>query len=359
MIGLQTTPNLEIVLIASNVLEPKINYIIPKNDDIEIIFKKIIGLNEIKITKRELIDKNQFSCIEKITCSDSSVFVIKSISNLMKSEIKVHQYVNSLRINAPYFFYGKSSVTTGRNTNENGEKGASYIIMEYLDNYLHLYNILEDELYFEAVRLLGEMHLDSMQKIDYLKNQIKIPTYDVKWYLDNVDKIIFEISRLSIHNQNPEYLPKDLISTLQRSTSKIKQYLSEIIDIPNTLVHGDFDSGNIIFFQRGKNSGNVKVLDWGHGHIGPPVIDIAHLFNSLGYFDYERKIMLLAEYLKTCRPLYSKNVEFSLLIIGGTIIHYLYHLNFKLRAINEKYVQPEFFIEQIHKRVTMLTKILD
>lgn len=349
---------MELALIVSNILESKNNYIIPKNEDIGIIFKKIIGLNDIKITKRELIDKNQFSCIEKITCSDSSEFVIKSISNLMKSEIKVHQYVNNLRINAPYFYYGKSSVSTGKSLMNNAGKGANYIIMEYLENYYHLYNILEDELYFEAVRLLGEMHLQSMQKIDYLKEQIQIPTYDVKWYLDNVDRIIFEISRLSIHNQNPDYLPKDLISTLQRLSSKMKEYLNEIIDIPNTLVHGDFDSGNLIFFHRGKYTGNVKVIDWGHGHIGPPVIDIAHLFNSLGYFDYERKIMLIAEYLKTCRPLYSKNVEFSLLIIGGTIIHYLYHLNFKLKAINENYVQPVFFIEQIHKRVSMLTKIL-
>ena len=341
----------EISIIASNFLETKINYVIPNNQDITIIFQKIIGSNEIRIVNREQIDKNQFSCIEKITCNDSSVFVIKSISNLMKSEIKVHQYVNSLRINAPYFYYGKSSVSaSGLESN--------FIIMEFVENYLHLYNILEDELYYEAVRLLGEMHLLSMQKLVILRDQIKIPVYDVQWYLDNVDRIIFEISRLSIHYPHPEYLPKDLISTLQRSVSKIKYYLNAISDIPNTLVHGDFDSGNIIFYHKGKHVGNVKVLDWGHGHIGPPVIDIAHLFNSLGYFDYERKIMLIAEYLKTCRPLYSKNVEFSLLIIGGTIVHYLYHLNFKLKAIEQKYVLPEFFVEQIHKRVVMLTKIL-
>ena len=100
---------MEIILIASNALEPRINYIIPKNEDILVIFQKIIGSNTIHIIKRELIDKNQFSCIERITCEDSenrsntsstSVFVIKTISNLMKSEIKVHQYVNSLRINA-------------------------------------------------------------------------------------------------------------------------------------------------------------------------------------------------------------------------------------------------------------------
>ena len=275
----------------------------------------------------------------------------------MKSEIKVHQYVNSLRINAPYFFYGKSNVSNDKRFTS-GRNGSNFIIMEFVENYLHLYNILEDELYFEAVRLLGELHLQSMQKIDYLKNQVQIPVYDVKWYMDNVDRIIFEISRLSIHYSHPEYLPKELISTLQRSVNKIKYYLNEIIEIPNTMVHGDFDSGNIIYFQKGKHTGNVKVLDWGHGHIGSPVIDIAHLFNSLGYFDYDRKIMLLAEYLKTCRHLYSKNVEFSILIIAGTIVHYLYHLNLKLNAIKEGYVQPEFFVEQIHKRVEMLTKIL-
>ena len=338
---------MEISSIKSNLVPQKSNYTIPRNEDLKFVFQKIIGL-PIEIIKREQIDKNQFSCIEKITCSDSSVFVIKSISNLMKSEIKVHQYVNSLRINAPYFFYGKSDV----------ERGSNYIIMEFLENYLHLYNILEDELYFEAVRLLGEMHLVSMQKLDQLKNQIKIPVYDIPWYLENVDRIIFEISRLSIHYSHPEYLPIDLISKLQRLTSKMKYYLNEIKDIPNTLVHGDFDSGNIIFYNKGPHIGNVKVIDWGHGHIGPPVIDISHLFNSLGYFDYERKILLIADYLKSCRPLYSQNVEFSLLIIAGTIVHYLYHLNFKLKAISLGYVHPDFFIEQIHNRVLMLTKIL-
>lgn len=270
----------------------------------------------------------------------------------MKSEIKVHQYVNNLRINAPYFYYGKSGV--GAKT-----QALNFIIMEYLENYLHLYNILEDELYYDAVRSLGEMHLLSMQKIDHLRDKIKIPVYDVNWYLENVDRIIFEISRLSINHPHPEYLPKELISKLQRSGPKIKEYLNSLIEIPNTLVHGDFDSGNIIFFHKGKHIGNVKVLDWGHGHIGPPVIDIAHLFNSLGYFDYDRKIMLIAEYLKTCRPLYSNNVEFSLLIIGGTIIHYLYHLNFKLKALSENYVQTDFFIEQIHRRVVTLATILN
>ena len=270
----------------------------------------------------------------------------------MKSEIKVHQYVNNLRINAPYFYYGKSGV--GAKT-----QALNFIIMEYLENYLHLYNILEDELYYDAVRSLGEMHLLSMQKIDHLRDKIKIPVYDVNWYLENVDRIIFEISRLSINHPHPEYLPKELISKLQRSGPKIKEYLNSLIEIPNTLVHGDFDSGNIIFFHKGKLIGNVKVLDWGHGHIGPPVIDIAHLFNSLGYFDYDRKIMLIAEYLKTCRPLYSNNVEFSLLIIGGTIIHYLYHLNFKLKALSENYVQTDFFIEQIHRRVVTLATILN
>lgn len=338
---------MEIPFIHSNILVPSSNYKIPRNEDLKNIFQKILG-SSVEIIKREQIDRNQFSCIEKITLNDSSVFVIKSLSNLMKSEIKVHQYVNNLRINAPYFFYGKDGF----------EKTPNYIIMEYLENYLHLYNILEDELYFEAVRLLGEMHLNSMQKIEQLEHQIKIPVYDIPWYIENVDKIIFEISRLSIHNPHAEYLPMDLISKLQRSSQKIKYYLNEIKDLPNALVHGDFDSGNIIFFNRGPKIGNVKVIDWGHGHIGPPVIDIAHLFNSLGYFDNERKILLLAEYLKSCRPLYSQNFEFSLLIIAGTIIHYLYHLNFKLKAISTGYVQSQFFIEQIHKRVSMLTKIL-
>ena len=94
---------MEISCIKSNLVPQKSNYTVPRNEDLKFVFQKIIGF-PIEIIKREQIDKNQFSCIEKITCSDSSVFVIKSISNLMKSEIKVHQYVNSLRINAPYFF---------------------------------------------------------------------------------------------------------------------------------------------------------------------------------------------------------------------------------------------------------------
>lgn len=269
----------------------------------------------------------------------------------MKSEILVHEYSNNYKLNAPFFYYGKMSNSI--------ENDCNYIIMEYLEDYLHLYNILEDELYFEAVRALGELHLTSMQQIKSksLKNQDQIPVYDVEWYINNINKIVFDLGRFAIQNPSSDLLTKQLISKFQLKIPKIKKYLFEIKDIPLSIVHGDFDSGNIIFRKKIR-SGTVEAIDWGHGHIGPPIIDIAHLVNSLGYIDYDTKIRLISEYLKACRPIYNQNVPFTYLIIGGTILHYLYHLNFKLKAVNEGYVEPNFFLEQFHNRIKQLIEIL-
>ena len=282
-----------------DVFESTYKYKIPSNEELIPIFKKITGSDTIVILSRNIIDKSIYSCLEKIELNNSTFFVLKSVSEMTKNEVMVHQYVNNLRINAPYFYYGKIKKTTDEN-------GTSFIIMEYLEYYYHLYNILEEELYFEAVRSLGEMHLFTMQKITVLREKLNIPVYDYKWYINNVERIIFELSRFSIRNPHPEYLPKELMSKLQRLSPKIKHYLESLSDIPLTLVHGDFDSGNIIYFEKGIHAGNVKAIDWGHGHIGIPLIDIAHLVNSLGYFDYDMKITLIAEYLKTCSRLLLK-----------------------------------------------------
>jgi hypothetical protein len=346
--------------IISSITSSKFNtpfkYNIPDNKEIQITFQKILGSNDILVKDRETIDMNSFSSVEKIILSNDSVYILKSVSEIMKSEISVHKYVNNYRINAPYFFYGKLSDSS----DPRNKSKCNYIIMEYISDYLHLYNILEDELYFEAVRLLGELHLGSMQRMKKLKES-KIPEYSVQWYIDNISKIIFEISRFAIKHASPDsvLLPKKLIADLHQKIPKIMEYLNEIADIPLSLVHGDFDSGNIIFFKKGTHGGFVKAIDWGHGHIGSPLIDIAHLVNSLGYVNYDTKIKLISEYLKACRPIYGNhNIPFSFLIIGGTILHYFYHLNFKLKAIKGKYVEPSFFREQIHNRIIQLLQIL-
>jgi len=48
--------------------------------------------------------------------------------------------------------------------------------------------------------------------------------------------------------------------------------------LPRTLVHGDFDTGNVVMISEDR----IAALDWGLAHCNVPLIDVAHM---VGRFD--------------------------------------------------------------------------
>lgn len=64
----------------------------------------------------------------------------------------------------------------------------------------------------------------------------------------------------------------------------------EACGIPDTLVHGDFYSGNV----RGR-SGSYRILDWGDCGIGNPMLDLRPAFERLSPADQRGWISLWAE----------------------------------------------------------------
>ena len=329
--------------------------IIPASDEFVIKTFNSFKNDKVKeLTKREFYDTSLYSMLEFISFDNhSEKFVLKSLKRTLKHEIPIHHFVNNYSINGANILASFSS----------DFYNLHFIIMEYINDLEPVYNYDDADLvdhYSELAKHLAFLHVNSSRNLKQLKDEVIEFSY--LYYLDLLAKFAEKLPMLSKKINHELYLTEDIIDQFLNSLGNIRNVILKTNQLRRTLVHGDFDVGNIFFkpMQMG-NSQNIKrqitAIDWGLSHIDFPIVDLANLLNSLKMISESDRNYILESYLKIGRKKFPKNFALENFETIGMILHHLFFIDFQLNTLETSSNNIEEYYEQIHRALESLIEL--
>ncbi len=314
---------------------------IPTNDEIE----SDLSLHDLhyRIEYRKPLDSNPFSNLEIIKFkSMKKAFVLKSIHPILKTEVIIHTLVSEDPLNgAPIL-----------NSKIDDKKSNYYIIMDKIQfEPLYLIPMHESvKLYHTLAEKLANFHLKNNNT--KLLKKLKINEYGFSTYSEIINKLGQRVENLSKLHKQKEMLNEKLVSDFKSNIYSISTILEPIESTKMTLVHGDFDTGNLVVKNK-----DIFAIDFGLAHIDIPVIDIAHLLSSTEMSINIRRD-IFETYFSIAGKLFPSSLSIQDVRNAGKIMHMLYFIDWYLTAIEQEIVPVEYFYEQAYNRVKYLTDLL-
>ena len=115
-----------------------------------------------------------------------------------------------------------------------------------------------------------------------------------------------------------------------------------------TLVHGDFDKGNLVLL----NGGQVAALDWGLAHVNIPLVDLTHM---VGSFDAATKLSVSSTYLDALDlpdqfPARSEESVLQFVALGD-LVHKTFFIWWHSTIVVNGWVKPGRYLNAIQERV--------
>ena len=170
-------------------------------------------------------------------------------------------YLEPFRLNSPRI-YGHVEID-----------GQGFVVMDYIRHVPP--NWGDRGCYLEAVRwlinkdLITSRNLSSIRSLDclgemkYFGVDYWLPIFE-RWYKD------------SKHDNQSE----QIWSIVDGNRRRIAEYIDDLNESgPQTVVHGDFGMGNILFGDE-EYKNMLYVIDWTEPHIGSVTNDLAHLYDN-------------------------------------------------------------------------------
>jgi len=124
-----------------------------------------------------------------------------------------------------------------------------------------------------------------------------------------------------------------------------------LADYAFTLVHGDFDKGNLVLFSDGW----VAALDWGLAHVNLPLVDLAHIVAS---FDIATKFSVSSTYLDALDlpeqfPAHSEKTVLQFVELGD-ILHKIFFIWWHSTIVTNGWVKPDKYLDTIRERILFI-----
>ncbi len=298
-----------------------------------------------KIAMRSSLDSTPFSNLEVIKFLDiKQEFVLKQIHPILKTEVLVHTLVNDDPLTAAPLL----------NSKIDNKKGNYYLLMEKIDlEPLYLLTMNKSiDLYHTIAEKLAYFHLKH-NNVKLLK-KLGLKEYGIPKYREIISNLGNRVENLSNLVNNESILNENLIKDFSTNIESIKQFFEPIEPTKLTLVHGDFDTGNLIVNRKDKG---IYAIDYGLAHIDIPVIDIAHLLSATEMSISTRR-EIFETYFAIAGKLFPAHMSLQDVRNAGKIMHMLFFLDWYLTAIETNMVSEGFYMEQIHNRVNFLTGLL-
>lgn len=316
---------------------------VPTNEELE-LFLSNLGMN-FKLEYRTELDSNPFSQLQTVKFINSpKEYVLKSVHSLLKSEVYVHQHVNDDQLTASHLLASKFD-----NKNDH-----YFLLMEKITfDHLYFFPVNNYFAYYQLIaKKLANFHLRFMKSLDKFKEN---GVLEYGW--QHYDKIILNvgsrIEKIAEKIDDEILLGSELVNKFQKYVPSLIVVLDPIKKTKLTLVHGDFDTGNLIV----KDDNQPYAIDFGLAHIDTPVIDIAHLLSATD-MSIDRRRAIFETYFALTKKLYPNQVSLQDVRQAGRIMHLLFFLDWYLMTIEKEIVPVNYFIEQIHNRVSLLTELL-
>lgn len=312
----------------------------PSNEEIELDLSEI-NLN-YKIESRTSLDSNPFSNLEIIKFkSVKKEYVLKSIHPILKTEVIIHTLVKDDSLNAAPVLHSKID----------HKKQNYYILMDKIQfEPLYLIPPLESvKLYHSLAEKLANFHLKN-NNTKFLK-KLKINEYGYANYNAIISSLGNRVEKLAKTVADENLLGTTLVESLNSKLPSISTILEPVQSTKLTLVHGDFDTGNLIV----KND-QIFAIDFGLAHIDMPVLDISHLLSAT-QMSIKIRRDIFETYFSIAGKLFPSSLSIQDVRNAGNVMHMLFFLNWYLTAIEENIVPYNYFAEQIHNRVKYITEL--
>ena len=314
---------------------------IPTNEEIEVDLKNI----NYKIATRKHLDSNPFSYLEIINFRGiEKEYVLKSVHPILKSEILIHNLVNKDPLTAAHLFTSK----------DDNEKGIHYFIMDKIEfEPLYLLSVRGSvHLYHKIAEKLANFHLKN-SNVRKLKS-LGLREYGMKKYNTIIGNLGERVRTLSESVNHEYFLKKEVVDKFTKYIESVNEMLDLVHNTKLTLVHGDFDTGNLII---NKKDNDIYAIDYGLAHIDIPVIDIAHLLSATEMSINIRRD-IFETYFAIAGNLFPATMSLQDVRNAGKVLHMLYFLDWYLLTTEMNIVAKNYFLEQIHNRVSLLTDLL-
>lgn len=322
--------------------------IIPASNDFLVkVFNQLSSLKVNTVSDRKVYDYSRYSMLEFVSFDSSNKkYVLKTVRRPLKNEIIIHKFVNDFTINGAKFIAGYSSDFFN----------LYFIVMEYIDNLTPVYNfedgdVIED--YAELVTNLASFHVEASKKV----RKIQIDDFKYEYYNKLLFKFNEKLPVLGKAINHELYLTPDIMERFDQNTDLIQKQLLKIKPLKRTLVHGDFDIGNI-FFKVTKNNRKITAIDWGLSHIDAPIIDIANLLNSLENLSDDARNYILDSYLKVAHKKFPRNFSLDNFQSIGMVLHRLFFIDYQLNTLETSTTSVEEYYEQIHTAMQSLCSLV-
>jgi hypothetical protein len=185
-----------------------------------------------------------------------------------------------------------------------------------------------------ALEHLSEVHRHYMGDPSRLQD---VPRWGPSWLVSQADWLCDTLPQYAAYGGSG--LTDDLLAEYRQRLIEIDEVLRPFAA---TLVHGDFDPGNLIRLPNG----NVAALDWGLSHINTPWVDLAHMVER---FEDPVRSRLVDRYLE----LGAENSDISrhtAVVLGGAV-HRAFFVCWHTQVIESGWGSPEDYLDAIVERV--------
>ena len=164
-----------------------------------------------------------------------------------------------------------------------------------------------------------------------------IPGWGTSWLVSQADWLCDTLSRYAAYGGSG--LTDELLTEYRHRLIEIDEVMKPFAV---TLVHGDFDPGNLIRLP----AGGVAALDWGLSHVNTPWVDLAHMVER---FEDPVRSRLVDRYLELGAE--TPNISGDTAVTLGGLVHRAFFVWWHTRVIESGWASPENYLDAISERV--------
>lgn len=164
------------------------------------------------------------------------------------------------------------------------EDGDCCLFIEWVEGR-ELYQVGERELWEEAARWLGRMHVTLASDLDRHAELGRLLDYDAAHYRRWIERAK-KFARASGQ-------PPSRGAAIDRIARRYDEAIDGLLALPKTVVHGEFHASNVLI--AGKASApRVAPVDWEVAATAPGVVDLAALTSGGGWKEEDREAIVAA-----------------------------------------------------------------
>lgn len=298
---------------------------------------EISRVTGVSLTGRDVLRISDLSVVERVTLTERPdspprTAILKTTLSALRHEPLVHRLASPFPICAAQVI--ASSDVNASETNP-------WLLIEEVGDGIGDREFTTQQV-MQALVEIAKLHRYYILESSALDDDA-IPRCDRAW-LESLAESMPEYLRL-LNQQHGLNISQDVQRRFQEHLENLSARLA---DYTLTLVHGDFDRGNLVLLSGGR----VAALDWGLAHVNLPLVDLAHM---VGSFDTAAKLLASSAYLDALDlpeqyPAHSEETVLQFVELGN-LVHKIFFIWWHSTIVANGWVKSDKYLDTIRERI--------